>query len=526
MQIAIDFGTSNTVVARWDPVSQRPEALILPGLSQQQVPNYSLIPSLVYFEDSPSSRVLVGQQVRDRALHQGQDPRLFANFKRAIGKPSLGFVPSLNGESLTFEAVGSCFLTQVVQAVRSLPLPVDSIIFTVPVDSFEVYRHWLGRLSQTLGVDRVQLIDEPTAAALGHGIGNRETLLVMDWGGGTLDLSLVKLHVGSTQKPQGFILKWGDRFLGDRPAQKVKTAQVLAKTGQDLGGADIDHWLLDYLCQTRGLQVSPLIARLVERLKIQLSSAPRAQEVFFCDRTFTSVDLSLTRGELEQVLTEHQLWQSLETSLNQVLHQARRQGIEPGDIDGVLLVGGTVQIPAIQAWIKDYFPSLPVYGQAPLTAVALGALHLNQGIQVQDFLHHSYGIRYWDHRRQTQGWHPLIQAGQAYPMSQPLDLFLGASAENQSSLELVVAELGSQTSAPEVYLEGGRLVTRPSQGLQVQPLNDQARTIANLDPPGFPGTDRVKVSFWVDAQRQLRVTVLDLLRGEILVENQALVELT
>jgi molecular chaperone DnaK (HSP70) len=63
----------------------------------------------------------------------------------------------------------------------------------VPVDSFEAYRHWLGKVCQALPVESVRMLDEPTAAALGYGMVNEEILLVIDFGGGTLDLSLVQL---------------------------------------------------------------------------------------------------------------------------------------------------------------------------------------------------------------------------------------------------------------------------------------------------------------------------------------------
>lgn len=65
MPIAIDFGTSNTVITRWNPVTQQPETLSLPGLSTRQGLNPPLIPSLVYIEAANQDKVLIGQQIRD-----------------------------------------------------------------------------------------------------------------------------------------------------------------------------------------------------------------------------------------------------------------------------------------------------------------------------------------------------------------------------------------------------------------------------------------------------------------------------
>jgi molecular chaperone DnaK (HSP70) len=213
-----------------------------------------------------------------------------------------------------------------------------------------------------------------------------------------------------------------------------------------------------------------------------------------------------------------------------VLQQARRQGIEGSDIDAVLLVGGTSQIPAVQAWVQQYFDGAKIRCEKPFEAIAQGALQLSQGIEVKDFLYHSYGIRYWNRRDNCHSWHPIIKAGQSYPMSEPVELMLGASLENQPSIELILGELGAETGATEVYFDGDRLVTRLLSGNQtaVQPLNDRegARSIAKLTPPGYPGSDRIKVLFQVDAQRFLRITVEDLLTNNTLLENQPVVQLS
>ncbi|HEY9813838.1 MAG TPA: Hsp70 family protein, partial [Candidatus Sericytochromatia bacterium] len=77
MAIAIDFGTSNTVITRWNPVTQQPETLSLPGLSTISGQNPPLIPSLVYVEDAARGEVILGQAVRDRGLDLKTDPRFF-----------------------------------------------------------------------------------------------------------------------------------------------------------------------------------------------------------------------------------------------------------------------------------------------------------------------------------------------------------------------------------------------------------------------------------------------------------------
>lgn len=529
MVYAVDFGTSNTVICRWNAATQTPETLHLDGVSLKQGGNPSLIPSLVYVKNATTGEIVAGQRVRDRGLDVQRDPRFFRNVKRGIGTDIQGFLPELDGDTVSFEQVGQWFLRDLLQQLQQRDPDATSVVFTVPVDSFEAYRLWLAGVCQSLALDQVRMLDEPTAAALGYGL-ESGTLLVVDFGGGTLDLSLVRIDPSpSGTKPLGFLLKWGQKTLAES-AQKPKTARVLAKAGQNLGGADIDHWLMDYFTTTQGMSPTPLTLRLVERLKIQLSEQAQATEVYFNDETLESYELSLTRDRFEQLLHEQGFFERLDESMTQVLRQARRQGLEPADVDAVLLVGGTSQIPAVRAWVERYFTADKIRAERPFEAIAQGALQITQGTEVKDFLYHSYGIRYWDRRNRCHSWHPIIREGQPYPMTRPVELVLGASTDNQPSIELVIGELGADTGTTEVYFEGDRLVTRRVGGgtTQVKPLNDTdtARSIATLTPPGSPGSDRIKVLFWVDGDRFLRITVEDLLTTDLLMENQAVVQLS
>lgn len=532
MAIAIDFGTSNTVVTRWNAATSQAETVSLPGVSQRLGDNPPLIPSLVYVENAHTPEVIVGQAVRDRALDLSKDPRFFRRFKRGIGASVQGFLPELDGRVVDFEQVGEWFLQQLLVKLADDPAAKDSLVLTVPVDSFETYRRWLTKVCQSLPVEQVRIVDEPTAAALGYGTTQENTLLVVDFGGGTIDLCLVQLNLGSASgtKPLGFILKWGEKILGESSGQKPKTARVLAKAGANLGGSDIDDWLVDYFVQTQGLTKSSLTTRLAERLKIQLSSQSEAREVYFNDETLESYELALDRDRFESILTEHQFFEQLDDLMTQILQQGRRNGIETSEIDAVLLVGGTAQIPAVRTWIERYFEPEKIRCDRPFSAIASGALQLAQGFQLKDFLYHSYGIRYWNRRENCHSWHPIIKAGQPYPMTTPVEFLLGASVEAQPSIELIIGELGAETSGrKEVYFDGDRLVTRAVDTPQtnVQPLNDRegARTIAQLNPLGYPGSDRIKVQFFVDEQRNLRINVEDLLTQQMLLNNQIVAEL-
>jgi molecular chaperone DnaK (HSP70) len=531
MVYAIDFGTSNTVLTRWNAATQQPETLALGDFSFRLANNPPLVPSLLYVDDAAQACVTVGQNVRDRGLDLSSDNRFFRNFKRGIGTEIQGFLPELDGQTITFEQAGQWFLQTVIERLQAMEGQLDSLVLTVPVDSFEAYRLWLTRICHSLQIEQVRILDEPTAAALGYGLSQSGTLLVIDFGGGTLDLSLVRLESSSrTQtKPLGFLLKWGQKVLEDSN-QRPQLARVLAKAGQTLGGADIDQWLVDYFGQTQGLAKTALTLRLAERLKIQLSQQTEATEIYFNDETLESYELQLDRDRFQTLLQEQGFFDRLDTAMNQVLQQAQRQGITPEDIDAVLLVGGTAQIPAVRHWVEQYFVSEKIRAEQAFEAIAQGALQVGQGIEIKDFLYHSYGIRYWDRRNQCHGWHPIIRQGQPYPMEHPVELLLGASIENQPSIELVIGELGEERSSTEVYFDGDRLVTRSiaSGKSVVQALNDSAaaRTIAQLVPPGYPGSDRIKVLFLVDEDRFLRITVEDLLAVRTLLDQVPVVQLS
>lgn len=526
---AIDFGTSNTVIARWNAATDTAELVKLPGLSQQLRSLPPLIPSLVYVEDAQIAKIIAGQTVRDRGLDFANNPRYFRSFKRGIGTEIQGFLPELDGRNLSFEQIGEWFLQELINNLRGeTGENLQSLVLTVPVDSFESYRNWLMGVCQSLMVEQIRILDEPTAAALGYGAADQELLLVIDFGGGTIDLSLVQLSPKTTEN-QGYILKWGKKMLGESTNQRKNLARVIAKAGDNLGGADIDNWLVDYFQTTQELPKSILTTRLAERLKIKLTSTTEAKEVYFNDETLETYELALDRDRFENILKQQRFFERLDNLMTQVLQQARRNGVETQDINSVLLVGGSVQIPAVQNWVKQYFDEAKIRNDHNFEAIATGALQVSRTVEVKDFLYHSYGIRYWNRQTSSHSWHSIIKTGQPYPTERPIELILGASNPNQSSIELIIGELGQETSNTEVYFDGDRLVTRlgASANNSVQALNDRegARTIAQLNPLGNPGSDRLKLLFSVDSKRYLRITVEDLLTQETLQNNYIVVKL-
>ncbi|AIE75090.2 MULTISPECIES: Hsp70 family protein [unclassified Synechocystis] len=530
MSYAIDFGTTNTVIARWNEATRQGELIDLTSLSRPLGDSGPLIPSLIYVENAALGQVAIARQVLDRGRDIPTDVRFFKNFKRGIGAVVQGFLPQLDGQTLTFEKLGQWYLEKIVQTLTEQEgKEPDCLALTVPVDSFESYRHWLSETCHSWGIEEIRLLDEPTAAALGYGVEDASQILVLDFGGGTVDFSWVQLGDGGEKSRSGFLLKWSGIITGSQAGEKSALAKVVAKAGANLGGSDIDYWISEYFTEAQGLQVSPWIKRLAERLKIALGETEEATEVYFDDQAFESYEFQLRRSDLTEILQQRQFFARLTALWEQVQRTAQRRGLTPNHLDAVLVVGGTSRLPMVQDWINAQFPASKIRNQHPFGAIALGALQIYQGRQVQDYLYHSYGVRYWNRRKNSHNWHPIIKSGQGYPMAEPIELTLGASLNNQPSIELIVGELGSSIGATEVYFDGNQLITRvlENQEFTVQPLNDRngARQIAQLSPPGVPGGDRVKVKFWVDDQRYLRLTVEDLLQQKLLLENQAVAQL-
>ena len=131
-------------------------------------------------------------------------------------------------------------------------LTIERLVLTAPVDQGAAYCEWLVQACAPMDVGEVALVDEPTAAALGAGLAAGSKLLVVDLGGGTLDLSLVALEGGEGRAaPLAQLLRFRGKDLRDS-RQTLRQATVLGKAGINLGGRDFDRWILDAL-QPEGL---------------------------------------------------------------------------------------------------------------------------------------------------------------------------------------------------------------------------------------------------------------------------------
>lgn len=532
-KVAIDFGTTNSVVVHKSDKGGE-ELVTLPGLSQPALDGQPpIVPSLVYVRDGSGERLVVGQTARDENLNRQHDNRLFRNFKRGIVASPAPPPREIDGTLWADRDAGRVFLQAMLAALPYELSEVEQLAVSVPVVAFEGYLEWLTEAMPGIAPEKIRVVDESTAAALGYGVTQPGALvLVFDFGGGSLDLSLVQLPE-SREKAGGLL---GGLLGGE---SKTHAARVIAKAGRILGGSDVDQWLLAHVLRESGLtpaDVGHTYAALLtacEQAKIALST--QASVSFDFEVGEQPYSMTLTRERLESILDENGFFAALRAIMDKVLHTARQRGIFREDVHYVLMVGGTSLMPSVQALLGDIFGADAVQSHKPFTAVAEGALEVAAGAGLQDYLVHSYGLRYLDESSGEHRYEEIISMGSAYPASKPVEVRLGAAHAGQPEVEFVIGEIDAHSvEMIEVQYENGQavFVARANSEAQAQviPLNAGSaqashETLARLNPAGKPGKDRLKAAFRVDEQRHLRVTVRDTKTKKRLLDDVMLVTL-
>lgn len=515
--VAIDFGTSNTVVCVLDPQTQKPRSLQFPGLSRQfETPQrpVSVVPTVAFVPvDQP---LLVGETVRSQRLGCAQPDRYFQAFKRDLVADFQPPPRYIGDRAYTAEDISTGFLATLWAHIQQTVNP-SQVILTVPVGAFERYLDWFRDVAQQLGLPNVQLLDESTAAALGYAVRRPGSLVLMvDFGGGTLDLSLVRTVPISRDAP-------------------VLKAEVVAKADAYIGGIDIDLWLVDaYLRQAQLTREAvgeigwQNLLEIAETLKIRLSKDAIAKESWFDDETFMAHEVSFTREQFNDILERQQLLEQVRQTLDDVLEIAFNKGIAKSTIDLVLMVGGSSLIPAVQQLVVSYFGKSRVKLHKPFEAVAHGAIRLSQLSGVDDYLHHSYAIRLWEPFSKTYAYHTLFEKGTQYPCQRRDVLTLQVATEGQTEIRLDIGELAQVLQAEVTYDIEGRMTSSQlnrQDSFRSLDAEHQQVCVAHLDPPGQVGLDRISVAFEVSAQRMLMATVRDLLTDQVLVEKAAIAKL-
>ena len=534
--LAIDLGSSTTVVAWQDGTASPPRLL---ALAPYALDDPAVVPSLIWLAvPDGAAGALVGRQVLDAGLADRPGPGLLRDFKRHIGAPadppSGGLspgAPARTGGSqaadsegsegpegsgaaagqpwLTPEAAGALLLQRLWRALPPGVAP-ERLVLTAPIEAYRGYRQWLREVSGSFAVPELALVDEPTAAAIGAGLPPGSRVLVVDFGGGTLDLSLVQLEGGEGRAaPIAQLLRFAGRDL-DSSGQALRCARVLGKAGLRLGGRDIDRWIAAELVPDTGPDGELL--RTAEALKCRLSEAEEAVR-FWSPAGLPARELRFSRRRFEKLLEERGLLAQLDTLLEAVWAGARQEGLAQTAIDAVLPVGGSSRIPLIRRWLQERCPGVPLRGERPIEAVALGALALTPGVKLRDVLGRGVSLRCWDRRSSTHRWHPLFVAGQGWPSTAPLELVLACSRDGQKAIDLVLGEPLGEARSEVVFRDGvPQLRRRPAGDAAVAPWR-QGPDPLPLQPPGENGQDRLRLRFWIDDEARLRLEGEDLMSG-------------
>ena len=531
LQLAIDLGTTNSVVAAVQAGSVR--VLSLPGIAREQpVEQAALVPSAIHVQESAPGRwpflswrlpwgrraldVHIGQQALHRNL-SGTSPAFAQGFKRALGSQPHRPVLRTAAGALSVRETTALFLRELLAAARA-PLGVrrgrvtDDLTIPVPVGFYEPYRAELRDIARRLGVRRFRSLDEPVAAALGYGvnIAREERLLVVDFGGGTLDLAVVRL---------------GPQTAGGG------AAPILAKHMVALGGDDVDCWLVErLLMDLSDLPEWQYDARWeAMRVKEQVSKNSGAA-VEFC---WNGIRRLLDREGLVRLLTERGLYDRLGGALAEIKRQLAEspEPGAPGGVDQVLLVGGSTLLPEVPAVVDAAFPAAVVRHDPAFvfTAVASGAARFAGGIAVDDFIYHDYCLAVQNEQTRAVEYELLVPRHTRYPTSPDFAVRYYADYAGMTEMRFRVCEAGRLGQEPIAWQ------ARSNGGGYWSPRNEEERArVVELNPgdaalplrPAGEGTSpRLRVTYTINADRWLCATVEDLVRRQPLRVHEPVVRL-
>lgn len=368
--IGIDFGTTNSKMAYM--------LLDMPVMIEN-AEGKKVIPSVVHFAES--GEVIVGEFAKRSLV--AYPSRTIASIKRQMGS---GFRMKLGKFKYPPEYIAAHILGKLVKdaELRTGKKFRDAVI-SVPANYLDAQRQAIRDAGEIAGLNVVRMINEPTAAAIAYGYreDRERRVLVYDFGGGTFDVSI--LTIGG-----GFF-------------------DVDATCGEHkLGGDDIDERIIALaakkLLEERGVDVKKdlglyqVLREAAEEAKIRLSRV----EATTIDLPFAggadSFTMPLTRSELNMLISD--LIEKTKGPIERALNDA---SLEIGDIDDIILVGGTTLIPAIQSFVGQFFGKEPIGGTDPYEAVALGAAiagfesgrersRIARNIEVSDVISSSLGV--------------------------------------------------------------------------------------------------------------------------------------
>ena len=361
--IGIDLGTTNSLVAYME--NDRP--VVIPGEDGS-----NLVPSVVALDED--DQIIVGNAARKCLIETPE--RAIYSVKRLIGRgvediqDELKLFPfrladdlapgeviriKLGNKTYTPPEISAFILRQLKRnAERYFGSPVTKAVITVPAYFNDAQRQATKDAGRIAGLEVLRLVNEPTAASLANGLDKKETatIAVYDLGGGTFDISILKLHEGIFE----VIATNGDTHLGGDDIDNLLIAIALDDIQGDLG--------LDVRRSGEAVQT---IRKAVIDAKIALSSQPETTLDFELPDG-TRYQRTITRAQYEQLIRP-----IADRTLGPVRQAMKDAGFTANQIDEVVLVGGSTRIPLVRRLVEEQFQRMPHSDLNPDEVVALGA---------------------------------------------------------------------------------------------------------------------------------------------------------
>lgn len=341
--VGIDLGTTNSEVAVYD--NGKIEIIT--------DDDNGIVPSVVGLDENGA--VIVGRQAMNQAVVAPE--RTVLSIKRRMGSDA---AIELGENTFSPQEISAFILKALKQrAEKHLGQPVTRAVITVPAYFTDVQRQATREAGQIAGLEVVRIINEPTAAALTYERGNTQTrqLLVYDLGGGTFDVSIVKIENGVVE----VLASTGDNKLGGDDFDKKIVAELVAhlknKYGIDVSG---DRFVMARLL------------RAAESAKCALSTEPyiRIEEDHLTEKNGQVIHLSM---ELSRSHFEALIEADLSRTMQAVTRALKDADMLPGAIDQIILVGGSTRIPRIAQLLEEKFGAPPHGEIDPDLCVAMGA---------------------------------------------------------------------------------------------------------------------------------------------------------
>ena len=428
--LAIDLGNTNTVLAFQGEKDNNFILIEIPDITSSP----GIIPTVVWFEGGDNVAKIGLSALKKKNLSDSEK-YYHSNFKRLIGNP----IERQKNKVLSPIESGEKFFKILWENIP-IELDIKRLVLTAPIDTYKGYRKWLINLCENLPIDEIALVDEPTAAGIGINVPLGSIIMIIDIGGSTIDMSVIKTQGGEGKSaPIAELLKFQGKDVSSISKQKIRCAEIISKSGSKIGGKDIDQWIVNYFLPSNQDERNLSIA---EKIKCKLSGPEIEAERSYLIPLFTSKneekEFFMSKEIFEKILVDNNLLSHLNSLLKDLLNEARGKFCTTDDLNSVILVGGGTQIPLIKNWIANEISGIQIDSPPPIESIAIGALAMTPGVKIKDILIKGISIRLFNKREQKHFWHPIFYKGQTWPTEKPFELILQASKEGQNIFEIII----------------------------------------------------------------------------------------